>query len=105
MFWKIIDRSTNLVFLLLAIVILSKQWNDERSSSEIATEKKVIIDVLDNRTFYMEGRINRVAESSDRYQVNMSRRVDVLEIRQQALEDRKRDNTRIVNTNTNTVGK
>lgn len=99
MFWKIVERSTSILFLLIAISILTSQVNTQKSSAEILAEKKVIMDVLDNRTYYLEDKINRTTSSVDSYQVNMSSRVNVLEERMKSLEFRKRDNTRIVNNN------
>ena len=48
---------------------------------------------------YLEDKINRLASNQDSYQVNTTRRLEVLEARQQSLEDRKRDNSRIINNN------
>lgn len=90
MFWKIVERSTNLVFLLLAIVILSKQWNDDKVSSQVVAEKKVILDVLDNRTYYLESKINKVSELSDSYQLSMSRKVEIIEERMAMQEKQNR---------------
>jgi hypothetical protein len=90
LFWKIVERSTNLVFLLLAIVILSKQWNDDKVSSQVVAEKKVILDVLDNRTYYLESKINKVSELSDSYQLSMSRKVEIIEERMAMQEKQNR---------------
>jgi hypothetical protein len=85
-FWKIVERSTNLVFLLLAIVILSKTWQDEKSSSELQAEKKALVELIDNRTYYLEGKINRQAEIQDDYQISVSRRLDIVDNRLKVLE-------------------
>jgi hypothetical protein len=112
MFWKTLNLVVNLTFLLLAVTIMvillkNENYRDDFSSYEVAISdlRRDVNKVNQSNFIYLEEKINRLAGNQDSYQVNMSRRVDVLEVRQQSLENRKRDNTRIVNTNTNTVGK
>jgi hypothetical protein len=101
-----------MVFLLVAVIVSIKltdsSFNDSQTNkivSEVARIEQSTTKVMSNNLMYLEGRLNNLATNQDSYQISTSRRLDVLAARQQSLENRKRDNTRIVNTNTNTVGK
>lgn len=107
MFWKTLNLVVNLTFLLLAITIMTILMRNESYRKDFSSYETAIIDlkqevnkVNQSNYIYLESKINRVASNQDSYQTNTSRRLDVLEIRQQNLENRKRDSTRIVNTNT-----
>jgi len=111
-FWKVVERSTNLVFLLLAIVILSKTLQEERSSSELMAEKKTLVDLIDKQTMYLENKANRIAEVQDVYQINVSRRLDlhdnrlkVLEQENKALKQQQKTLINNLNYNNNVVNK
>lgn len=101
MFWKILDRSTSILFLLIAIIVAGRLVTEGKTPTAASAEKKTIMDDVDNRTYYLEGKINRLGESTDSYQLNISKRLDIIERKIEALESKRRDTTRIINNNTN----
>lgn len=110
MFWKWLDRLTTMVFLLVAVIVSIKltdsSFNDSQTNKivrEIARVEQSTTKVMSNNLMYLESRLNNLASNQDSYQISTSRRLDVLEVRQQSLENRKRDNNRIINTNTNSI--
>lgn len=107
MFWKTLNLVVNCTFLLLAATIMiillkNENYREDFNSYELAIiELRRDVNKVNQSNFvYLEDKINRVAHNQDSYQTNMGRRVDVLEVRQQSLENRKRENSRVINTNT-----
>lgn len=100
---NILQTMTSAVFLLLATLLIYDRWDNDNSTANIDALRKELQDQNLKNVYFLEGRINRVAEVSDSYQNNVTRRLDVLEIRQQVLENKRKDNNRIINTNTNSV--
>lgn len=105
-FWKTLNLVVNCTFLLLAITITTillrnESYRDDFSSYETALQelRREVNKVNQSNFIYLEDKINRVAGNQDSYQVNMTRRIEVLEVRQQSLESRKRDSSRIINNN------
>lgn len=112
MFWKTLNLTVNCTFLLLAITIMTillrnDNYRSDFSNYEVALHelRREVNKVNQSNFMYLEDKINRVAGNQDSYQVNTTRRLEVLEVRQQNLENRKRDNNRIINNNTNTLSK
>ena len=106
MFWKTLNLVVNCTFLLLAITIMTillknDNYRVDFSNYEIALQdlRQEVNKVNQSNSMYLEDKINRLASNKDSYQVNTTRRLKVLEARQQSLEDRKRDNSRIINNN------
>ena len=106
MFWKTLNLVVNCTFLLLAITIMTillknDNYRADFSNYEIALQdlRQEVNKVNQSNFMYLEDKINRLASNQDSYQVNTTRRLEVLEARQQSLEDRKRDNSRIINNN------
>ena len=100
---NILQTMTSAVFLLLATLLIYDRWDNDNSTANIDALRKELQDQNLKNVYFLEGRINRVAEVSDSYQNNVTRRLDVLEIRQQVLENKRKDNNRIINTNTNSL--
>lgn len=107
MFWKTLNLVVNCTFLLLAVTIMiillrNESYREDFSNYEVAIMdlRRDLNKVNQSNFIYLEEKINRVAHNQDSYQTNMGRRVDVLEVRQQSLENRKRDSSRVINTNT-----
>ena len=100
---NILQTMTSAVFLLLATLLIYDRWDNDNSTANIDALRKELQDQNLKNVYFLEGRINRVAEVSDSYQNNVTRRLDVLEVRQQVLENKRKDNNRIINTNTNSV--
>lgn len=110
MFWKTLNLFVNLTFLLLAITIMTillknDDYRADLSNYQVAlTELRYDVNKVNQSNFtYLEDKANRIAANQDSYQVNMTRRVEVLEARQQSLELRKRENSRIINNNSAVV--
>lgn len=110
MFWKTLNLFVNLTFLLLAITIMTillknDNYRADLLSYQVAlTELRQDVNKANQSNFtYLEDKANRIAANQDSYQVNMSRRIEILEARQQSLEMRKRDNSRTINNNSAVV--
>lgn len=111
MLWIILDRMVNLTFLLLAVVIIGtllsnskKDEKDERFALEVTALRQDFRKVMDSNLAYAEGRINKVAETQDEYQLSTSRRIDILYERVEALEKENKSlklQAKIINTNNN----
>lgn len=102
----------DLTFLALAVVLITTlladrydSVNESVATMEIQKLRKDIMDVGMKNMSYLENKANRIAENQDNYQVNTSRRLDVLEARLEGAENRVGKGQRIINTNTNIVGK
>ena len=112
MFWKVLNLVVNCTFLLLAVTIMTILLRNEAYRNDFANYEVALQDLQRNinkvnqsNFEYLETKINRVAENQDSYQINMSRRVDVLEERMKALESKRNVSPRVTNTNTNIVNK
>lgn len=98
----------DLSFLALAVVLITTLLADRYDSAnertvaiELQNLRKDVLDIGIKNFSYLEGKINRVAEASDSYQVNINGRIQVLETRMTMLENRRvKDTARITNTNT-----
>lgn len=106
LFWKTLNLVVNCTFLLLAVTIMTillknDNYRADFSNYEIALQdlRQEVNKTNQSNFMYLEDKINRVAGNSDSYQVNTTRRIEVLEVRQQNLENRKRENSRIINNN------
>ena len=97
---NILQTLTSATFLLLASLLIYDRWDSDNSTANIDALRKELQDQNLKNIYFLEGRINRVAEASDSYQNNVTRRLDVLEIRQQVLEDKRKDNSRVINNAT-----
>lgn len=112
MFWKVLNLVVNCTFLLLAVTIMTillrnDAYRNDFANYEVALQdlQRDINKVNQSNFVYLEAKANRVAENQDSYQVNMTRRVDVLEERMKALESKRDASSRVTNTNTNIVNK
>ena len=108
MFWKIIERTQTLAFLLLAVVLIAAQYKKDNTTNEVSAARQDFKSVLQNTITYTEGRVNKLAEVQDDYQNSTSRRLYILEGRLDILEKENRalklrDKTIITNTNTATA--
>lgn len=106
LFWKTLNLVVNCTFLLLAVTIMTILLKNDNYRADFSNYEMALQDLRQevnkanqSNFMYLEDKINRVAGNQDSYQVNTTRRIEVLEVRQQGLENRKRDNSRIVNNN------
>lgn len=105
MFWKIIERTQTLAFLLLAVVLIAAQYKKDNTTNEVSAARQDFRNVLQNTISYTEGRVNKLAEVQDDYQNSTSRRLYILEGRLDMVEKENRalkTQQKIFNTNTNT---
>lgn len=109
LFWKTLNLVVNLIFLLLAVTIMTillknDNYRTDMSNYEIAlSELRRDVNKVNQSNFvYLENKINAVATNQDSYQNNTTRRVDVLEERQKMVEEKRLERRNsIVNNNNN----
>lgn len=112
MFWVVVDRVTTLTFLLLAVLLIVQVTSDkidnskmDALSSEMRADRKEIKGVIENNLRYFEGRINKLAQTQDEYQVSTAQKIFLLENRLKILEQENRalkNQQKIITNNINT---
>lgn len=98
----IVDFAFLILAIVLTSVLLSGSYDREAlktQSLEIQELRKEFRDVMNHNMDYIEGRVNRIGQAQDRYQVGMTSRVDVLENRMKSLDARTGNSGRIINNN------
>lgn len=110
MVWIIVDRIVSLTFLLLAVTTLILLLNTTSATKEASNfseklelYKQESMKVMSNNINYVDGRLNKVAENQDSYQVSSDQRMYVLEMQVKQLMSDKKNNQKIVNNNINTL--
>lgn len=110
MVWTIVDRVVSLTFLLLAITTLILLLNTAAASKESSnfSEKLELYKlesqkVMSNNINYIDGRLNKVSENQDSYQVSTDQRMYILEMQVKQILVDKKNNQKIVNNNINTL--
>lgn len=96
---NILQTLTSATFLLLASLLIYDRWENNNNTASIEVLKKELQDQNLKNVYYLEARQNTISSRQDDYQINVNRRIDVLESKMESLELRKRDNSRIVNNN------
>ena len=96
---NILQTLTSATFLLLASLLIYDRWDNSNNVASIEALRKELQDQNLKNVYYLEARQNTISSRQDDYQVNVNRRISVLENRMESLEVRKRDNSRIINTN------
>lgn len=93
MFWKILNLVVNLTFLLLAITIMTILLRNDNYrkdfiyyESALEDTKREVNKVNQSNFMYLEEKINRTSSNQDSYQLNTSRRLDVLEERMKSFQ-------------------
>ena len=107
LFWKTLSLVVNLTFLLLAITIMTILLKNDSYRADVSSYETALSELRHNvnkvnqsNFIYLEGKINVVATNQDSYQNNTTRRVDVLEQRMKALEEKRVERrNNIVNNN------
>lgn len=109
MAWIILDRVVSLTFLLLAITTLILLLNTASAtkeatnfSSKLELYKQESMKVMSNNMNYVDGRVNKVAENQDSYQVSTDQRMYVLEQRILQLQSSNKNNQKVIQTNIQT---
>ena len=96
---NILQTLTSATFLLLASLLIYDRWESNNNIASIEVLKKELQDQNLKNVYYLEARQNTISSRQDDYQINVNRRIDVLESKMESLELRKRDNSRIINNN------
>lgn len=111
MLWMILERTINLCTLVLLIVMLSIIFNNNKSSQDFLEFETALSQYkAENQTTranniaYIEGRINKLQEYQDNYQILVDRRLNNMETQVKLLTETNKANQRIINNNINTVG-
>ena len=93
LFWKILNLVVNLTFLLLAVTIMTillrndlQRGDFSNYESVLQSAKQEIHRVNQSNFIYLEEKINRTSSNQDSYQLNTSRRLDVLEERMKSFQ-------------------
>lgn len=106
MVWTIVDRVVSLTFLMLAITTLILLLNTASATKEASNfagmlelYKQESIKVMSNNINYVDGRLNKVSENQDSYQVSTDQRMYILEMQVKQLVLDKKSNQKIINNN------
>ena len=106
MVWIIVDRVVSLTFLLLAITTLILLLNTAAATKEASNfgeklelYKQESMKVMANNINYVDGRLNKVSENQDSYQVSTDQRIYVLELQVKQLMADKKSGQKIINNN------
>lgn len=108
MLWVIIERAVHLATLVLLVVMLSIIFINNKSSEDLS---RIDLKIEQNRADriksittnmeYVDGRLNRLSEAQDNYQVLIDRRLHIMEVVVKGLSEDARIGQKIVNTNNN----
>jgi len=106
MVWVIIERFVHLMTLFLLILMVSIVFSSNKSNSETSNFglqleqfKQEVSKVRSNNIAYLEGKINRVAEIQDNYQVSTSGELSILKQKVLKMEQEDKKNNKIINNN------
>lgn len=109
MVWTVVDRIVSLTFLLLAITTLILLINTASATKEASNfgeklelYKQESMKVMSNNINYMDGRLNKVSENQDSYQVSTDQRMYVIEMQVKQLMVDRKSNQKIINNNIQT---
>lgn len=98
----------DLTFLLLAVLLITILLRDMRVSNNnnniqlnIEALRLEVTKVMSTNIQYMEGRVNKLGETQDTYQVSTTHKINLLERKVEKLEKDNKNTTRIINTITN----
>lgn len=108
MVWVIIKRLADLLTLMLLILMITIVLGNNKSSEDIGNFglkldqlRQDIILVIGKNVDYADKRINRMAETQDRYQVGMDQRVYILEQQVKLIQADKKQNQKVIQNNIN----
>lgn len=110
MVWLFIKRTVDILTLMLLIIMISIVMTNSKSAEDFGSFglkldqfKEETKTVTGKNVDYFDGRVNKLAETQDRYQVTTDQRVYVLEQKVKDLQGDKKNNQKIVNNNINTL--
>ena len=109
MFWVIVERTVHLTTLLLLIVMLSIIFTNNKSAHDfssleikIENAKSDLKKVISNNMDYTDGRVNKLSEYQDNYQILVDRRMHIMEMQVKGLVEDKKGSQKVINNNINT---
>lgn len=98
----------DLTFLLLAVLLITILLRDMKVSDNnnnvqlnIEALRLEVTKVMSTNINYVEGRVNKLGETQDTYQVSTTHKINLLERKVEKLEKDNKNTTRIINTITN----
>ena len=106
MVWLFIKRTVDVLTLMLLIIMISIVMTNSKTSEDLGNfglkldkiQQETLI-VIGKNVDYVDGRINKMSESQDRYQVGMDQRVHIAELQIKQLQADKRDSSKVINNN------
>lgn len=106
MFWKIIERTVSLTYLLLAFTIItilltnsSQIQTDNNAARLLELYKQENAQVRSRNINYLENKINNVAGTQDSYQISTTSRIHILEKTVEKLEQQIKVTPKVINNN------
>lgn len=98
----------DLTFLLLAVLLITILLRDMKVSDNnnnvqlnIEALRLEVTKVMSTNINYVEGRVNKLGETQDTYQVSTTHKINLLEQKVEKLEKDNKNTNRIINTITN----
>jgi len=108
--WDILKRAIDVIHFVVLVLMVSILFLNNNTSEQVATYglkmeslKEDVMKVISNNTSYLEQRQNRIDAKQDNYQNTSSTQISLLNQRVEKLEKAYKNDTKIVNTNTNNV--
>lgn len=108
--WDILKRAIDVIHFVVLILMVSILFLNNNTSEQVATYglkmeslKEDVMKVISNNTSYLEQRQNRIDAKQDNYQNTSSTQISLLNQRVEKLEKAYKNDTKIINTNTNNV--
>ena len=105
MIHNLLQTLTSAAFLLLASLLIFDRWESNNTTASIESLRRELQDQNLKNVYYLEARQNTISSRQDDYQINVNRRIHVLEGRMESLEARRREGNRTINTNNNVLNK
>lgn len=106
MVWVVLERCVHLTTLVLLILMISIIFNNNKTGEERNTFTLQLEEfkqenqrVRAHNINFLEGRINKVAETQDSYQVSTSGKLYILQQRMDRLEQQGKLSPKIINNN------
>jgi len=108
--WDILKRAIDVIHFVVLVLMVSILFLNNNTSEQVATYglkmeslKEDVLKVISNNTSYLETRQNRIDAKQDNYQNTSSTQISLLTQRVEKLEKTYKNDTKIINTNTNNV--
>ena len=70
---------TSATFLLLACLLIYDRWDNNNNNANIEVLRKEVQDLANKNLYYLEKRQDAISGRQDDYQVNVNRRITLLE--------------------------